>query len=31
VGDSSLSGHSALHFEIRHHGKPLDPGPWFKK
>ncbi|VVS93199.1 duplicated hybrid motif [Desulfoluna spongiiphila] len=31
VGDSSLSGYPDLHFEIRHHGKPLNPGPWFKK
>ncbi|WP_300667005.1 peptidoglycan DD-metalloendopeptidase family protein [Desulfoluna sp.] len=31
VGDSSLSGHPDLHFEIRHHGKPLNPSPWFKK
>jgi septal ring factor EnvC (AmiA/AmiB activator) len=31
VGDSSLSGHPDLHFEIRNHGKPLNPGPWFKK
>lgn len=30
VGDSNLSGHPDLHFEIRHHGKPLNPGPWFK-
>ena len=31
VGDSNLSGQPDLHFEIRHHGKPLNPGPWFKK
>lgn len=31
VGDSSLSGKPDLHFEIRHHGKPLNPGPWFQK
>jgi len=30
VGDSgSLEGPS-LYFEIRHHGKPVDPSPWFK-
>ncbi len=31
VGDSgSLSGPS-LHFEVRHHGKPVDPLAWIKK
>ena len=31
VGDSgSLSG-PALHFEIRHHGKPIDPLEWINK
>lgn len=30
VGDSNLSGYPDLHFEIRHHGKPLNPAPWFK-
>jgi murein hydrolase activator len=30
-GDTgSLSG-SILHFEIRHHGRPQDPLPWFKR
>ena len=31
VGDSHFSGRPDLHFEIRHHGKPLNPGPWFKR
>jgi septal ring factor EnvC (AmiA/AmiB activator) len=31
VGDSgSLSG-PALHFEVRHHGKPVDPLQWIRK
>lgn len=31
VGDSgSLSG-PALHFEVRHHGKPMDPLEWIRK
>ncbi|BCS98367.1 peptidase M23 [Desulfoluna limicola] len=30
VGDSNLSGYPDLHFEIRHHGKPINPAPWFK-
>ena len=30
VGDSGSLEGSALYFEIRHHGKPVDPGPWFK-
>jgi septal ring factor EnvC (AmiA/AmiB activator) len=31
VGDSgSLSG-PALHFEVRHHGKPIDPLQWIRK
>ncbi|MBI5064140.1 MAG: peptidoglycan DD-metalloendopeptidase family protein [Desulfatitalea sp.] len=31
VGDSgSLSG-PALHFEVRHHGKPVDPMKWIRK
>ncbi|MFZ5570017.1 MAG: peptidoglycan DD-metalloendopeptidase family protein [Thermodesulfobacteriota bacterium] len=32
VGDSaSLTGESNLYFEVRHHGKPLDPLVWLKK
>jgi septal ring factor EnvC (AmiA/AmiB activator) len=30
VGDSGSLEGSALYFEIRHHGKPVDPSPWFK-
>jgi septal ring factor EnvC (AmiA/AmiB activator) len=29
VGDSGSLEGPALYFEIRHHGKPMDPGPWF--
>ena len=29
VGDSGSLEGSALYFEIRHHGKPVDPAPWF--
>jgi septal ring factor EnvC (AmiA/AmiB activator) len=31
VGDSGALGTPGLYFEIRHHGKPLDPLEWFKK
>jgi septal ring factor EnvC (AmiA/AmiB activator) len=30
VGDSGSLQGAALYFEIRHHGKPVDPAPWFK-
>ncbi len=30
VGDSGSLEGSALYFEIRHRGKPVDPSPWFK-
>jgi septal ring factor EnvC (AmiA/AmiB activator) len=30
VGDSGSLEGSALYFEIRYHGKPVDPSPWFK-
>jgi septal ring factor EnvC (AmiA/AmiB activator) len=30
VGDSGSLEGSALYFEIRQHGKPVDPSPWFK-
>ena len=30
VGDSGSLEGSALYFEIRLHGKPVDPSPWFK-
>jgi len=29
VGDSGSLKGPALYFEIRHHGKPVDPNPWF--
>lgn len=29
VGDSGSLGGPALYFEIRHHGKPVNPSPWF--
>ena len=29
VGDSGSLEGAALYFEIRHHGKPVDPDPWF--
>ena len=31
VGDSGSMIGPNLHFEIRHHGKPIDPLEWFKK
>jgi septal ring factor EnvC (AmiA/AmiB activator) len=31
VGDSGSMGGPALHFEIRHHGKPEDPLNWISK
>jgi len=30
VGDSGSLEGPALYFEIRYHGKPVDPSPWFK-
>ena len=30
VGDTGLISGVTLHFEIRHHGKPLDPLHWLK-
>jgi len=30
VGDSGSLEGPALYFEIRHHGRPVDPSPWFK-
>lgn len=30
VGDSGSLEGPALYFEIRHHGKPVNPSPWFK-
>ncbi|MBN2720174.1 MAG: peptidoglycan DD-metalloendopeptidase family protein [Proteobacteria bacterium] len=29
VGDSGSLEGAGLYFEIRHHGKPVDPDPWF--
>jgi septal ring factor EnvC (AmiA/AmiB activator) len=31
VGDIGLISEITLHFEIRHHGKPLDPLQWLKR
>ena len=31
VGDTATLSGPGLYFEIRHHGKPLDPVSWFKK
>jgi septal ring factor EnvC (AmiA/AmiB activator) len=31
VGDSGSMQGPALHFEVRHHGKPIDPLAWIKK
>ena len=31
AGDAGPSRGSCLHFEVRHHGKPMDPLKWLKK
>ncbi len=31
VGDTGSMGGTGLHFEVRHHGKPLDPMEWIRK
>ncbi len=31
VGDSGSMTGAGLHFEVRHHGKPMDPRKWIKK
>ena len=31
VGDSGSMEGPALHFEVRHHGKPIDPLVWIQK
>ena len=31
VGDSGSMTGTKLYFEVRHHGKPVNPMPWFKK
>ena len=31
VGDSGAMGSASLHFEVRHHGKPVDPMTWLRK
>jgi septal ring factor EnvC (AmiA/AmiB activator) len=31
VGDSGSMRGPALHFEVRHHGKPIDPLKWIQK
>jgi septal ring factor EnvC (AmiA/AmiB activator) len=31
VGDSGSLMGPALHFEVRHHGKPVDPLKWIRK
>lgn len=30
VGDTATLAGSGLHFEVRHHGKPMDPLPWLR-
>jgi len=31
AGDTGSILGSSLHFEVRHHGKPVDPLKWLKK
>ncbi len=31
VGDTGSMAKPGLHFEVRYHGKPIDPTPWIKK
>lgn len=31
MGDAGSMGGAGLHFEVRHHGKPLDPMEWIRK
>jgi septal ring factor EnvC (AmiA/AmiB activator) len=31
VGDSESLMGPGLHFEVRHHGKPVDPAPWINR
>jgi len=31
VGDTGSMTGAKLYFEVRHHGKPVNPMPWFKK
>ena len=31
VGDTGAMGGPSLHFEVRHHGKPVDPMTWLNK
>ena len=31
TGIDPLTGHSGLYFELRHHQKPIDPGPWLRR
>jgi septal ring factor EnvC (AmiA/AmiB activator) len=31
VGDTGSMTGAKLYFEVRHHGKPINPMPWFKK
>jgi septal ring factor EnvC (AmiA/AmiB activator) len=31
VGDTGGQARAGLYFEIRHNGKPIDPGPWMAR
>ena len=31
AGPDAIMGGPGLHFEVRHHGKPVDPLKWLKK
>jgi len=31
VGDTGSMANPGLHFEVRYHGKPIDPAPWINQ